>query len=346
MAKNDSIIKGFGKAECQKKTFKSKGMKRVNNIYEKFYNMENLILADINARKGKGDQYGVQMFDRSRELNLLLLQKMLIEKTYRTSAYTTFKIFEPKEREVYRLPYFPDRILHHAVMNQLEGIFMNMFTADTYSCIKGRGIHGFDKSIKAALRDFNGTQYCLKLDIKKFYPSVDHRVLKIQLRKKFKDSSLLWLLDEIIDSAPGLPIGNYLSQHLATFYLTGFDHWIKEVKLQKYYFRYADDIVLLSSSKQELHTLLSDIRKYFSEKLNLTIKGNYQIFPVDARGIDVVGYVYRHGFTRLRKSTKQNFARMLATRNNPASIASYKGWTKHANCQHLIKKLLMNEAVQ
>ena len=321
-------------------------MKRVNSIYENIYSTENLILADINARKGKGDQYGVQMFDRNREYNLSLLQQMLIDKTYKTSAYSTFKIFEPKEREVFRLPYFPDRILHHAIMNQLEVIFLQMFTADTYSCIKKKGIHGFDRAMKRALRDVPGTQYCLKIDVKKFYPSVDHRVLKMQLRRKFKDNSLLWLLDEVIDSAPGLPIGNYLSQHLATFYLTGFDHWIKEVKLQKYYFRYADDIVLLASSKQELHALLSDIRIYFSEKLKLTIKSNYQVFPVDSRGIDVVGYVYRHGFTRLRKSTKKNFARMLATRKNTASIASYKGWTKHADCKHLIKKLLTNEAVQ
>jgi RNA-directed DNA polymerase len=84
------------------------------------------------------------------------------------------------------------------------------------------------------------------LDIKKFYPNIDHQILKQLLRRKFKDEDLLWLLDEIIDSAPGLPIGNYLSQYFANFYLTYFDHWIKEVKGVEYYFRYADDLVILS----------------------------------------------------------------------------------------------------
>jgi RNA-directed DNA polymerase len=133
---------------------------------------------------------------------------MLLNKTYKTSPYTTFKVFEPKEREVFRLPYFPDRITHHAIMNILEPIFVSVFTNDTYSCIKGKGIHAAVESVKKALQDKSGTVYCLKLDIKKFYPNIDHDVLKQLLRRKIKDKDLLWLLDEIIDSAPGLPIGN------------------------------------------------------------------------------------------------------------------------------------------
>src|SRR5690606_15310200 len=146
-----------------------------------------------------------------------------------------FKVFEPKERLVYRLPYFPDRITHHAIMNVLEPIFVANLTTDTYSCIKGRGIHACANAVKKALKDVPSTKYCLKLDITKFYPSVDHEILKALLRRKFKDQDLLELLDEIIDSAPGLPIGNYLSQYLANFYLSYFDHWIKEKKRVKYY---------------------------------------------------------------------------------------------------------------
>lgn len=265
---------------------------------------------------------------------------MLTSKRYRTSAYTTFTVFEPKEREIYRLPYFPDRILHHAIMNILEPIFMACFTADTYSCIKGKGIHAAELAVKESLRDYAGTQYCLKLDIRKFYPNVDHDVLKSLLRRKFKDQDLLQLLNEIIDSAPGLPIGNYLSQYLANFYLTYFDHWIKEHKAVKHYFCYADDIVILGPDKAMLHQLLSDIRSYFQDNLKLEVKNNYQVFPVSARGIDFVGYVFYHTHTRLRKSIKKSFARTMARCPSRESIAAYNGWAKHCNSRHLLKKLL------
>lgn len=315
-------------------------MKRIGNLYSTICSIENLQLADEKARKGKKNQYGVKQHDKNREANILMLHEMLVNKTYRTSAYTTFTIHEPKERTVFRLPYYPDRITHHAVMNVLEPVFTAMFTADTYSCIKGKGIHGAANSLKRALRDTENTGYCLKLDIKKFYPSIDHDLLKQVIRRKIKDNDLLWLLDEIIDSTEGIPIGNYLSQYFANLFLTYFDHWIKEQKRVRYYFRYADDIVILSGSKYELHIILHEIKTYLSTNLKLSVKGNYQVFPVEARGIDFVGYVFFHTHTLLRKTIKKNFARMLAKRKNAASIASYKGWTDHCNSKNLIKKLL------
>lgn len=315
-------------------------MRRIGNLYQQICSLENLTLADIKARKGKGDQYGIQVHDRNREMNILNLHQILIDKTYRTSSYTTFKVYEPKEREVFRLPYYPDRITHHAVMNVLEKIFISVFTADTYSCIKNKGIHAAFKAIRAALRDEAGTRYCLKLDIKKFYPNIDHAILKKLLRRKFKDRDLLWLLDEIIDSAEGVPIGNYLSQYFANFYLSYFDHWLKEVKGVIYYFRYCDDLVILSNSKQHLHKLRIEIQTYLYSNLNLQIKGNYQVFPVNTRGIDFIGYVFFHTHTLLRKSIKQRFARRLYKGANLQSIASYYGWAKHANTKHLLKKLL------
>jgi hypothetical protein len=174
----------------------------------------------------------------------------------------------------------------------------------------------------------------------KFYPSIDHDILKQLLRRKLKDNDLLWLLDEIIDSSIGLPIGNYLSQHLANFYLTYFDHWVKEQKQVKNYMRYADDIVILSSSKPYLHQLLFDIKQYLQTNLKLQVKGNYQIFPVASRGIDFVGYSTYHTHTRLRKSIKQSFAREVAKNKNSTSIPSYTGWAKHCNSNQLLKKLL------
>lgn len=325
---------------CESDPLNAKAMKRTNHLYEKIYNIENLSLADSIARKGKLKQPGIMIHDKNRTENIRLLHKMLKSKTYRTSAYTTFTIFEPKERLIFRLPYYPDRITHHAVMNILEPIFVSTFTADTYSCIKKKGIHAAVRAIKIALKDIQGTYYCLKLDIRKFYPSIDHDILKTLLRRKFKDNDLLWLLDEIIDSTDGLPIGNYLSQYFANFYLTYFDHWLKEQKCVKYYFRYADDMVILSNNKPYLHLLLSDIRIYLRENLKLILKRNYQVFPVDDRGIDFIGYVFRHTHVLLRKSIKQNFARMLAKNPNKQSTASYMGWAQHCNSKHLLKKFL------
>ncbi|MBO9674437.1 MAG: reverse transcriptase [Sphingobacteriaceae bacterium] len=317
-------------------------MKRINNIYKDVISIDNLKLADRKARRGKMGQYGVVTHIKNEELNIWNLHNSLYHKRYATSEYKKFIIFEPKEREIFSLPYV-DRIVHHAVMNKLEPMFTGVFVNDCYACVKGKGIHAASKNLKKCLKDVDGTEFCLKLDIKKFYPSIDHDILKSLLRRKIKDNDLLWLLDGIIDSAAGVPIGNYLSQYFANFYLSYFDHWLKESIGVKYYFRYADDIVILHHSKAYLHKLRFQIEEYLSKNLKLQVKGNYQVFPVDARGIDFVGYVHFHWYTRLRKSIKQNFARMLVRRPNGQSIGAYYGWAIHCNSKNLLNKLLNNE---
>lgn len=317
-------------------------MKRIGNLYGQITSMKNLREADDKAQRGKSHRYGVILHNRHQESNLLSLQDLLQSRRYRTSAYDIFHVHEPKERIVYRLPYFPDRITHHAIMNVLEPIFVSSFTADTYSCIKKRGIHLLLRRLRHDLKDIPGTRYCLKLDIKKFYPSVDHQVLKGLIRRKLKDPDLLWLLDEIIDSAPGLPIGNYLSQYLANFYLSYFDHWIKEQQAVKYYYRYADDIVILDAEKERLHQLLVAIKEQLHD-LKLEVKENYQVFPVEARGIDFVGYVFYHTHVRIRKRIKQEFARRLSNDKDTPAKPSYLGWLSHCDSRHLTKKLLSHE---
>ena len=200
-------------------------MKRIGNLYQKIISVENLRLADEKARRGKTRTYGVRVHDKNREANILALHEALLTKTFKTSPYDVFTIYEPKERLIFRLPYYPDRIVHHAIMNVLEPIWVKTFTYNTYSCVKGRGIEGCARQVDKIIRDFKGKPlYCLKIDIKKYYPSISHRVTKRLVRRKIKDTDLLWLLDEIIDSAEGLPIGNYLSQYLANLYLCYFMH--------------------------------------------------------------------------------------------------------------------------
>lgn len=194
---------------------KSKAMKRIGNLYDKIIAVENLQLADQKARRGKLRSYGVRRHDKNREANILALHEALKNKTFKTSQYETFIIKDPKEREIYRLPYFPDRIVHHAIMNILEPIWVSVFTTDTFSCIKNRGINGCMQKVDKALKDVENTRYCLKIDVKKFYPSIDHDVLKQIVRRKIKCTDTLALLDQIIDSAAGVTIGNYLSQYFA-----------------------------------------------------------------------------------------------------------------------------------
>jgi retron-type reverse transcriptase len=320
-------------------------MKRENNLYGKIYDMENLRLADKNARSGKTKQYGVIQFDKKKEENLLAVHSMLKNKTYQISPYKVFPLIERrKERIVSSLPYMPDRIIQHAALNIIADLLMSTFTADTYSCIKKRGIHACSKAVKRALRNEAATKYCLKIDIKKFYPNIDHDILKQLLRRKIKDRDLLWLLDEIIDSADGVPIGNLLSQTFANLYLTPFDHWMKEVMCERTHIRYMDDMVSFADNKEHLHKLLAAMRQYLCEKLKLEIKDNYQIFAVEDRGVDMVGYVHYHTHTKLRPDIKNSLCRAVAQGKSRSTIASLKGWAdkKHCNSGNLLEKLNLN----
>lgn len=325
-------------------------MKRLNNLYDSICSISNLYEAYSKARKGKSKSYGVQKFEENLDTNINQIYCELISGTYKTSEYKVFSIFEPKERIVYRLP-FRDRVVHHAIMNVLESIWVPIFITHTYSCIKGRGIHKALKHIRRDLKDYENTHYCLKLDIRKFYPSINHNILKDIVRKKIKDLRLLSLLDGIIDSAPGLPIGNYLSQYLANLYLTYFDHWLKENIGVKYYYRYADDMVILSSDKDYLHQTRLKIRDFLQQELELDLKSNYQIFPVDTSGIDFIGYVFFHSHILLRKRIKKNLCKKVAKlekQNAPLriykrSICSHLGWAKHCNSRNLMKSIIKNE---
>lgn len=316
-------------------------MKRINGLFEKVVDIENIRLADAKARKNK-KSFGIELFDRNKEANLREIQRELEDGSYRTGEYEVFKIFTPKEREIARLKY-EHRVVHHAVMNIMEPIWVSMFPATSYSCIKGRGIHKCLDDVRKALKDEEGTKYCLKLDIQKFYPSIDRARLMEMIGRKIKDKRLMALHSEIVNSAPtdkGVPIGNYLSQFYANLYLTYFDHWLKEEKRVKYYFRYCDDMVIFDSDKSVLHRLLSDIREYLDTELHLTIKSNYQISPVDVRGVDFVGYKMFHTHTLLRKSIKKA---LIKKRHNPRSVASYGGWAVHCNSNNLFRKTLKIE---
>ena len=290
-------------------------MKRYGNIYEKICDMDNLRLAHQNAREDKLFYKEVKMVDSDPDKYLSMIREMLLNETYQVLEYTISIINDKgKERELAKLPYFPDRIIQWAIMLQVENIFLKTFCSHTCSSIPGRGIKEAYMLTNKYMKDRINTKYCLKIDVSKFYPSINHDILKKMLRKKFKDKRLLSLFDKIIDSYPkqtGVPIGSYLSQYLANFYLAYFDHWLKEEMGVKYVVRFADDMVIFAASKQELHSLIHEIKKYMKDNLEIRVKDNWQVFPTNTRGIDFVGYRFFYDFILLRKSTCKRFKRKM-----------------------------------
>ena len=326
-------------------------MKRYGNLYAQICDINNLRLAAQNAASGKRRRSEVTAFFARLEENLEQLRRELTEKRYKTSPYDVFVKFEGKRREIYKLP-FRDRVVHWAIMQVLEPIWTPQFTADTHACIKGRGMHSLLRKLREDLRnDPEGTAYCLKLDIRKFYPSIDHEKMKAVVRRKIKDPEVLWLLDGIIESAPGVPIGNYISQYFANLYLSELDHLLKEVAGVRYYYRYADDMVLLAGDKPTLHGWLVLINDWLNVERHVDLKSNYQVFPVESRGIDFVGYVTFHTHCLARKKNKQGLCRELAKLRKAgvpeAEImlltASRAGFMLHCDSKHLFKVLNMKK---
>lgn len=289
--------------------------KRLKNIYPLIYETDNLVKAQYNAQKGKGDRTEIRKFNDCIIERLTDLYEQLRNGTYVPGKYKIKTIHEPKERIIMIAPFFPDRIIHHCVINVLGQHWTHLFTTNTYACIKGRGVHKCMEDLhRDMVQDKKGTRYCLKIDIKKYFDNVSHEALKRIIRYTIADEQMLELLDRIIDSngkTIGLPIGNFTSQYLANLYLAYFDHWMKEEMRVKYYYRYMDDIVVLDSDKERLHTLLDMIGLYLAAELKLEIKPNWQIFPVDDRGIDYVGFKQNHYGILLRKSILMRFYKKL-----------------------------------
>lgn len=315
-------------------------MKRKGKLFDELASINNLQLAYQNAKKGKRNYREVKLIEKNPEYYLKKIHLTLLSGNYKTSEYKIFtKNTGQKEREIYKLPFYPDRIVHHAIVQVCEPIWLNLFIKNTFANIPKRGIHAGVKAVKYDLKDIKNTQYCLKFDIKKYYPNVDHQLLINILEKKIKDVKLLKLFEEIINSAPGIPIGNYLSQWLGNVYLAYFDHYAKETLQIKYYYRFADDIVILSGDKAELWQRFNKLEKYLNNNLKLSIKGNYQVFPVNKRGIDFLGYRFYHTHTTVRKRIVKNFKHKIKNQPTTAQTQSaYWGWFKHANTHNLITK--------
>jgi len=332
-------------------------MKRHGCLYKRITALSNICLAHKNARKGKTHYQEVKHVDKNENSLLKELQSSLINQTFTTAPYKTKKIYEPKERTIYVLPYYPDRVVQHAVMNITQPIWDKLFIYDLYSAIPGKGIHKAVDRVQAFLSDHKNTTYCLQFDIKSYYPSMRHDILLSLIKRKIKCKETLWLLEDVINSIPGeknVPIGNYLSQYFGNIYLSCFDHWIKENKKIKYYLRYNDDGIILHNSKTFLWSLYDEIKKHFNDRLQLKLNPKTSIYPVDKQGIDFLGYrTFRnHRLLRRRSANKFKKKIIIIKQNHDkmtpqhivSSIMSYVGWLEHGNCFNLMKKHLLEDA--
>jgi RNA-directed DNA polymerase len=320
-------------------------MKRHGSLFSQITDIDNLNLAFKKAKKGKSWQYAVKKVESDLLTKLLSIQNSLIDKSFTTSEYKEKIIYEPKKRTIYRLPFYPDRIVQHALMNILEPIWDNIFIFDSYACRKGKGIHAGSKRTMSFLRQ---NKYCLKCDISKFYPSIDHNILFDIIKRKIKCKNTLWLIENIIYSYEGntnVPIGNYTSQWFGNLYLNELDYFLKHMYKIKFYIRYCDDFVIFLNDRKFLNDLSQVIKDFLKIKLNLSLS-KCDLFPV-SKGIDFLGYRHFQNYILLRKSTALRIKRRLKMLPNlffsgkitriqlMSSIASTRGWLKWANSYNL-----------
>lgn len=324
-------------------------MSRVHEIYSNIISIENLFKAWSEFKKGKRNRKDVQVFERYLEDNLFLLHEQLREKAYKHGDYTAFNIYDPKFRHIHKAEV-RDRIIHHAIVSVIDPVFDKTFIYDSYSCRKNKGTHkaverlfGF---IRRVSKNYKEDCFCLKLDIKKFFESVDHKVLMCLIAKQIQDMDLLLLIKNILKSfsnEKGIPIGNLTSQLFANVYLNDLDQFVKHELKIKYYIRYADDFIILSANQEYLKQLIPKIAKFLKTNLDLSLHENKIVLKKYTQGIDFLGYIVLPHYILPRTKTKRRIFKKLKEKigleNFNQSLQSYLGYLKHANAYKLTSKL-------
>lgn len=320
-------------------------MKTVNHLWEQFISIDNFKLAAKKAIKSKKSKRAVTKFLANQDALLEKLRRDIMSGNFKTSPYVVKTIYEPKQRNIYVLPLYPDHILHHALINVLGPIWLKTFVPDSYACIPGRGLHSASQHAMDLVRR---NKYVLQCDIRKFYPSISHAVMKRILRRKISDRRILKILDDIVDSCGdvrNVPIGNLTSQWFGNVFLNELDHFVKEKLKWHEYIRYCDDFCLFGDDKRELWRARRRILNFVQNKLDLTFSKS-AVYPV-ARGFDFIGYRHFNGFILLRKSAAKRIKRSILnvaryrdfSITSVGKLAAYHGWMKWANCYRLKYKI-------
>lgn len=305
--------------------------------------MENLLLAWEEFIVGKRRKKDVQVFASDLFQNIATLHADLLDGTYRHGPYQAFRINDPKPRLIHKASV-RDRLLHHALHRMLYPPFSKSFIADSYSCQTEKGMHRalnrFAIFAQKASQNHTKTCWILKCDIRKFFASIDHSVLLASLSTHIMDNRLVTLLRNIIDShhasfGKGLPLGNLTSQLFANIYLHPFDLFIKRFLRAKWYIRYADDFVILSSDRTLLSAYLSLIQVFLAETLQLELHPSKVHIQTIASGVDFLGWVHFPHHRVPRTSTIRRMMRHVAEQPTDETVQSYLGMLKHGNAYRL-----------
>lgn len=322
------------------------------NLQEQVCTWENLRLAYQTASRGKRGRGATAAFEMLLADHLLELQRELEEKSYQPGGYNSFYIHEPKKRLISAAP-FSDRVVHHALCNITVPYFERLFISDSYANQKGKGTH---RALARCTQFARRYKYVLQCDVKQFFPSIDHAILRETLYKMLPDESLMWLIDKILASGRGvlseeyamvyfpgddlfsincprgLPIGNLTSQWWANCYLNPFDHFVKRELSCSAYLRYVDDFLLFSDSKCKLMRWREKIIKRL-ERFRLTLHEESAYPKPVTEGIPFLGFQIFPGHRRLKPrkgyAYRRKLAHLIKTASQEKINASVQGWINH-----------------
>ena len=339
-------------------------MKRYGNLWHQIVDWSNLLLASRKAQRGKRFRDNVLAFNYNLEPELFKLQSELESKTYCPGAYKSFRIYDPKPRLISAAPY-RDRVVHHALCNIIVPLIEKSFITDTYANRVGYGTH---RALKRFIQFARSSRYVLQCDIRKYFPSIDHEILKQIIRRKIKCQDTLWLIELIIDGSNpqepvveyfpgddlltpllrrhGLPIGNLTSQFLANLYLNDFDHFVKEKLRVKKYLRYVDDFSLFGDDFQFLAQARREIEQYLATLRLIIHPIKSQLFET-RHGANFVGFrvlpervrVRNDNLRRARRRLKQlqaDYARgSVSVKDLIQRLQSWSAHLKHGDTYQL-----------
>ena len=301
-------------------------MKRIGKLFEKAFSEENLYKAYLDARKGKRKKCACFLFEKNLGANLEELYQKIHSNNYKPEPYFKFEVYEPKKRIIYA-PAFKDIVVQHAIYRIIYYIFDKTFVNTSFACRKGYGTHKASKYTQKALRQYDKDLYTLKLDIRKYFYSINRRILRKLIERKIKDRRFVDIMMQfaVYEAPIGIPIGNLLSQIYALIYMNPLDHFIKRVLRIKHYVRYVDDFILIGLTRDECLKYKRKIIIYLKNNLYLVLsKSTIQKIK---KGVNFVGYRTWQSYKLIRKYSLYNFKRSVKKRKLQ-SIISLLGHAK------------------
>lgn len=327
---------------------------RLAHSYEDIISLENLLAAWREFVRGKRKKKDVQELQHQLMTNLLALHRELKDGTYRHGEYNAFKISDPKPRDIHKASV-RDRLVHHAIYRILYPFFDRTWIADSYSCRTRKGTHRamnrFRSFVYKVSRNHARTCWVLKCDIRKFFASIDQRILLEIVHRYIADSRINALVAEVVcsfhstESGKGLPLGNLTSQLLVNVYMNEFDQFVKHRLKAKHYVRYADDFVILSQDREWLASLLPRIESFLNDWLALSLHPNKVSIQTLASGVDFLGWTHFPGHRTLRTSTKRRMLVRTEGGGNKSALASYLGLLEYGNA-HALRQPLREKLAQ